>query len=123
MGEVLLVPLSTGIILHVPSFQAVGNTPVNIERLQKVINGEAMLVAVHFSILAEMPSVPTDLVVSRLISKSKIATSVQSSSSGQSLGIKCSKLYAESLFCRAGKSRLKQLAIEVVVQHSSFIGT
>ena len=59
-----------------PSFQAEGNTPVDRERLQRVVNGEAMLVAVHFSILAEMPSLPTDLVVSRLISRSKLISSV-----------------------------------------------
>ena len=65
MGKVLLVSLGTGTIL--PSFQAEGNTLVDIEKLQRVINREATLVAVHFSILAETSSLPTDLVVSRLI--------------------------------------------------------
>ena len=46
MGKVLLVPLGTGTIL--PSFQAEGITPLDIERLQRVVNGEAMLVTVHF---------------------------------------------------------------------------
>ena len=101
------MPLGTGTIL--PSFQAEGNTPVDIERLQRIVNGEVMLVAVHFSILSEMPSLPTDLVVSRLMRRSKIESSVQSRSSGQSLSVKSSELQAESLFYKGEKLVLKQL--------------
>ena len=83
---------------------------MDIERLQRVINGEVMLaaLAVHFSILAEMPSLPTDLVVSKLMRRSKMTSSVQSycSSSGQSLLIKCSKLQTDTctLDYKVGKS-------------------
>ena len=106
------MPLGTGTIL--PSFQAEGNTPVDIERLQRVINWEVMLVAVHFSILAEMPSLPTDLVVSRLMRRSKIESSVHSRSSGQSLSVKSSELQAESLFLQRQKIGIKT-TIEVIV--------
>jgi hypothetical protein len=70
----LFVPLGTGTILA--CFEAEGNTPVDMERLHSDVNGEEILTAAHFSILAEIPSLPTDLVVSRLARRSKITSSI-----------------------------------------------
>ena len=39
-------------------FYIVGNFPVNIEQLKSFASGEAMLLAVDFSINADMPSGP-----------------------------------------------------------------
>ncbi len=69
-GSELFVPLGIGVIL--PTFQSVGSVPVDIERLNSLYSGLAMLRDVFLSILDEIPSLPVDLLVSRFESSSLI---------------------------------------------------
>ena len=64
-----------------PTFQSEGNLPVDIELLNNVVSCGAMLIAVIFP---EIPSLPTDLVTSSLVSSS-YTPSVHNSSEGQSI--------------------------------------
>ena len=54
------------------SFHSVEKTPTEIERLNNLHSGEAMLIAVAFSILGEMSSLPDDLDVFRPAKSSKL---------------------------------------------------
>ena len=65
-----------------PTFQSEGNLPVDIEMLNNVVSCGAMLIAVIFP---EIPSLPTDLVTSSLISSSYAPSSVHNNSEGQSI--------------------------------------
>ena len=56
-----------------------------MERLKSLVTDETMLVAVNFNILADNPSGPLDLDVSRDERRSKTSSSVQRYSSGHSL--------------------------------------
>ena len=73
-----------GVILA--NFHSYGTCPVESERLMSFESGSAMLQAVCFNILADTPSHPVDLLVSRVISRSYTDSSVESSCFGHSLG-------------------------------------
>ena len=60
-----------------------GNFPEQIDMFMSLVIPEAMLIAVHFSIVPDMPSGPLDLVVSIDESISRISSSMHRSSSGQ----------------------------------------
>ena len=83
-GSYLFVPLGIGVIL--PIYLSVGSTPVDIELLNSLCSGSAMLRDIHLSIFDEIPSLPVDLVVSRLESSSKTDSSVHNNSIGHSSG-------------------------------------
>ena len=68
-----------------PTFLSEGNLPVDIEMLNNVISCGAILIAVIFNIFPEIPSLPTDLVTSRLVNSSYTPSSVHSNSEGQSV--------------------------------------
>ena len=68
-----------------PTFQSEGNLPVDIELLNNVVSCGAMLIAVIFNIFPEIPSLPTDLVTSSLVSSSYTPSSVHNNSEGQSI--------------------------------------
>ena len=61
---------------------------MEMDRLKSSVRLAAMLTAVHFNILAEIPSQPVDFVTSRFIKWSKIDYSVQRISSGHAAGSK-----------------------------------
>ena len=82
-----LFPLGIGTIRAV--FHSVGNTPVEIDKLNKVVNEEVVLSAVDLSILAVTESHPVDLVVSRFARRVDVVSSVHNSSFGQLSGWRC----------------------------------
>ena len=67
-------------------FHSLGNLPLEIDRLISLEMIGAVLSAVCFSILANMPSQPVNFVVSSRASKSNTDASVDRSYSGQSSG-------------------------------------
>ena len=65
-------------------FHIFGSWHLEIERLKSLVTDETMLVAVNFNILADNPSGPLNLDVSRDERRSKTSSSVQRYSSGHS---------------------------------------
>jgi D-mannonate dehydratase len=70
-------------------FQAVGNFPERIDMFMSFVIPGAMLVAVRFSIVPDIPSGPLDFVVSIDTSISRISSSTHRSSSGQDGSVGC----------------------------------
>ncbi len=98
-------PLGIGTILAV--FHSVGNTPVEIDRLNKVVSDEVILSAVDLSIFAVTESQPVDLDVSTSARRVNTVSSVHNSSFGQLSGLRYSKEKSELV--RGGKLWLKQV--------------
>ena len=83
-----LFPLGIGTIEDV--FQALGKLPDRMEAFMSFVIPGAMLTAVCFNMVADMPSGPLDLVVSRDSSISRTSSSSHSNCSGHSSGSGCS---------------------------------
>ena len=98
----MLDPLGIGTTRDV--FQLKGKEQLVIERLKSLTSTGVKLHATPLSILAEMPSGPFDLVVSSVDNRPK-TSSVQRSSSGQSVGFEVTRFSVES----GGSAELKQL--------------
>ena len=67
-----------------PSFQAIGNLPVDSDRLKILLRGYAMLRAVDFNIRVDTPSGPFAFVWSSLNNITAMSSSEHKSSSGTS---------------------------------------
>ena len=80
----MLDPSSTfGIGTTDDNFQVLGNLPDDMHLLKNLVNPRAMLYAVDFNMIAEIPSGPLALDVSRLSNKSMTSSSKHRKSSGQ----------------------------------------
>ena len=98
----MLDPLGIGTIREV--FQLEGTKQVVIERLKSLVNTGVRLHATPFSIFADMPSGPFDLVVSSASKRSNTSSSEQRSSSGHPVG---SRVTVSSVVS-GGSAELKQ---------------
>ena len=80
--DVLFPGFGTGATLA--TFHSLGNLPVEIDKLIRVESGKAILIAVLFNIFADIPSLPDDLVVSRVDNSSNTESSIDNNSTEQS---------------------------------------
>lgn len=83
-----LFPLGIGTMEDV--FHALGKLPDRIDAFISFVIPGAMLTAVCFNMVADMPSGPLDLVVSSANSISRTSSSSHSKCSGHSSGSGCS---------------------------------
>ena len=67
-------------------FQGSGRIPVDSDKLNSLVMDGVIDVATDFNILADMPSGPVDLEVSRLDIRSKTSSSLHNRSAGKSSG-------------------------------------
>ena len=77
--------LAFGIGTIVDFFHILGSLQFEIDRLKSLVTDGVILAAVNFNILADTPSGPLDLVVSRNDRRSKTSSSVQRLSSRHSV--------------------------------------
>ncbi len=66
-------------------FQLAGKRPSGLKMLNSLVRDVAMLCAVHLSILADIPSGPQALLVSKDLMYARTSLAVQSRSSGQEI--------------------------------------
>ena len=75
-----------GIGVILAAFHSSGTLPVESDRLGRLERGNAVLHAVCFDILADTPSHPVDLLVSRAVNRSYTDSSVENRCGGQLSG-------------------------------------
>ena len=88
------------------SFHLVGNVPEEIDKLNSLITGAAILTAVAFNILSEILSGPLDLEMSIACNSCRTSSSVHSNSSIV-LGLSSDSIVSDGTY-RGGNDLLKQ---------------